>query len=145
MNGVTRSGRRGRFLPLGGLGVLVLCTGLAAAPRAAAAEVEQLDQFAYFMGIMQQYYGLLDSVHEVAESPQRTTILHLQKMKEIHEDRGDQAAAAEALREVIASTSDQTVRNAARMMLVDVLRDTGRASEALRVIEEGIAENAGGR
>jgi hypothetical protein len=142
MTEYARDGRR-RRIPT--LGALILCAGLAASPPAPAAEAEQLDQFAYFMGIMQQYYGLLESVHEVAESPQRTTILHLQKMKEIHEDRGDRAAAADALREVITSTTDQTVRNAARMMLVDVLRDTGRASEALQVIDEGIAENAGGR
>ena len=126
-------------------GVLVALLASFAATAQADEHEEEFDEFGYFMEIMAQYYGLLDSVHEVAESPQRTAILHLQKLREIHEDRGDEAAAADALREVASSTSDQTVRNAARMMLIDVLRDTGRASEALRVIEEGLAENAGVR
>ena len=131
------------------LRALPLAVGLAvgamsAAPATAAPDGER-DEWSYWMTVVQQYYELLEDVHGIAESPQRTTILHMQKMREIHEDRGDMAAAADALRDVLERSSDPTVRNAARMMLVDVLRDTGRASEALRVIDEGIAENAGGR
>ena len=113
-------------------------------PSALAAE-PGMEELSRFLDFVQRYYALLDSVHTVAESPQRTAIMHLQKMKEIHEDRGDVAAAADGLRKVLDSSDDATVRNAARMMLVDVLRETGRASEALRVIEEGLAENAGVR
>lgn len=124
---------------------LVLAAALLLPGPSAIGAEPGMEELSRFLDFVQRYYALLDSVHTVAESPQRTSIMHLQKMKEIHEDRGDSAAAADALREVIADSSDQTVRNAARMMLVDVLRDTGRASEALRVIDEGLAENAGGR
>ncbi|MEE4300020.1 MAG: hypothetical protein V2J24_11320 [Pseudomonadales bacterium] len=127
------------------MAVLLLTAGIAPAGPAAAQEREELAQFSAFIDLMESYYGLLDAVHQVAESPQRTAILHMQKLREIHEDRGDMAAAADGLRAVLERSEDPVVRNAARMMLVDVLRDTGRATEALRVIDEGLAENAGGR
>ena len=101
----------------------------------------QLQQMQEFMKIMQGYYALVNAVHEVASDKDKAAIFQLQKIQEIYKQRGDRAEAVKVLSEVVKTTSSDTVRNAASLMLADTLNETGRASQAVEVLEDALARN----
>ena len=43
--------------------------------------------------------------------------------------------------EVVKARASDTVRNAASLMLADTLNETGRASQAVEVLEDALARN----
>lgn len=108
---------------------------------ATAAEAEDLGRMQEFMAVMEGYYSIIDGVHAVASDKEKSAIQQLQKIEEIYKNRGDRAQAIEVLRDVIARTDNDTIRNAAAMMLADALNDTGQASEAVEVLRTALERN----
>lgn len=106
-----------------------------------AAEAEDLGRMREFMGIMEGYYSIIDSVHTVASDREKSAIQQLQKIEEIYKNRGDRAQAIVVLRDVVGRASSDTVRNAAAMMLADALNETGQASEAVEVLKAALERN----
>ena len=119
---------------------LMLCVCVTPA-LATAAEAEDLGRMKEFMGIMEGYYSIIDGVHAVASDSEKSAIQQLQKIEEIYKNRGDRAQAIEILRDVVARTSNDTIRNAASMMLADALNETGQASEAVQVLRTALETN----
>ena len=106
-----------------------------------AAEAEDLNRMREFMSIMEGYYAIIDGVHAVSSDKEKSAILQLQKIEEIYKKRGDRAEAISVLRDVVERTSNETVRNAAAVMLADALNETGQASEAVEVLREALERN----
>jgi tetratricopeptide (TPR) repeat protein len=119
---------------------IVLCGALGAAP-AYAAEGPDLDRMRQFIGVMQGYFEVIEATHAVASDPAKSAILQLQKIEEIYKKRGDRAEAIAVLTEVVESAGNDTVRNAAAVMLADALNETGRATQAVEVLREALARN----
>ncbi len=109
--------------------------------HAASPQELELERMQQFMGVMQGYYQIIEDVHRVASDPDKSAILQLQKIEEIYKQRGDRAEAIEVLREVVNGTKSPVVRNAASMMLADALNETGRASEAVEVLQKALQTN----
>ena len=65
----------------------------------------------------------------------------MQKIQEVYEQRGDKARSVDVLKDVLEQSDNPTIRNAAYLMLGDTLKESGRASEAIDVLREGLAEN----
>ncbi len=106
-----------------------------------AAQAEDLDRMRQFMGVMEDYYGIIDAVHAVASDSEKSAILQLQKIEEFYKERGDRAEAIAILRDVFERTGSATVRNAAAMMLADALNETGRASDAVEILKAALENN----
>lgn len=106
-----------------------------------AAEAEDLNRMREFMSIMEGYYAIIDGVHAVSSDKEKSAILQLQKIEEIYKKRGDRAEAISVLRDVVKRTSNETVRNAAAVMLADALNETGQASEAVEVLRAALERN----
>lgn len=111
------------------------------AANAQTPSAQQLQQMQEFMSIMQGYYTLVNSVHEVASDKDKAAIFQLQKIQEIYKQRGDRAEAIKVLTRVVDSAKSDTVRNAASLMLADTLNETGRASDAVEVLEQALERN----
>ena len=101
--------------------------------------MQQIAQMSQYMSVMEGYFELIHTMHSVASDPDKSTILHMQKVQEIYKERGDIAEATELLRAVMENSKSTTVRNAAATMLADTLRSSGRASEAIEVLR-GVLE-----
>lgn len=109
--------------------------------HAASAQELELETMQQFMGVMQGYYQIIEDVHSVASDPEKSAIQQLQKIEEIYKQRGDRAEAIDVLRDVVNTTKSPVVRNAASMMLADALNETGRASEAVEVLQKALQIN----
>ncbi len=118
--------------------ILTLCLPLGAVHAAEEPELERMQQF---MAVMQGYYGIIGDIHEVASDPDKSAILQLQKIEEIYKQRGDRAEAIKILRDVVDKTKSPVVRNAASLMLADALNETGRASQAVEVLQQALQKN----
>lgn len=119
----------------------ILMLALSAAPAVHGAESEDLGRMKEFMGIMEGYYSIIDGVHTVASDREKSAIQQLQKIEEIYKNRGDRAQAIVVLRDVVGRTSNDTIRNAAAVMLADALNETGQASEAVEVLKAALERN----
>ncbi|MGI9287066.1 MAG: hypothetical protein ACR2P1_16905 [Pseudomonadales bacterium] len=102
---------------------------------------EQLKTMQTFLSIMDSYYQIIELTHAVASDNEKAAIVQMQKIQEVYEELGKKAQAADILRGVLKDSRNPTIRNAAYMLLADNLKDTGRADEALKLLQQGLAEN----
>lgn len=102
---------------------------------------DQLKTMQTFLSIMDSYYQIIESTHAVASDNEKAAIVQMQKIQEVYEELGKKAQAADILRGVLKDSRNSTIRNAAYMLLADNLKDTGRADEALKLLQQGLAEN----
>ena len=114
---------------------------LAVTPTAHAQSTEELELMQTFLGIMNDYFAIIESTWEVSSNAEKAAIMQMQKIQEVYEERGEKARSVEVLRQVLEDSRNPTIRNAAYLMLGDTLKETGRADEALEALREGLSEN----
>ena len=110
----------------------------AAEPRRDAAQVAEMRNM---LNLMQQFFGIIESVHGIASDPKKAAILQMFEIEEIYKQRGERARAVDVFRTVLKETTDPTVRNATTMMLSDALKETGQADEAVAVLKDALMSN----
>lgn len=114
---------------------------LMVAPGARAQSQDDLELMQTFLSIMTDYFGIIESTHEVASSPEKAAIMQMQKIQEVYEQRGEKARSTVVLKEILSETNNLTIRNAAYMLLGDTLKEAGRGDEALEILRKGLDEN----
>ena len=123
--------------------VIVLITILSFAPGTSYAQnqASELQTMQSFLAIMDSYFDLIQSTHDIASNREKSAIIQMHKIQEVYEDLGKKAKAADVLRSVLQDSKNSTIRNAAYMLLADNLKDTGRADEALTLLKQALSEN----
>lgn len=114
---------------------------LAGAPAPAQAQADDLAMMQRFVDLMQGYFGIIEATYDVSSEPEKAAILQMQKIKELLEERGQAASAADVLREVLDESRNPTIRSAAYVLLAETLKETGRSEEATRVLREALKES----
>ncbi len=114
---------------------------LALAPTHAQAQADELAMMQRFVDLMQGYFGIIEATYDVSSEPEKAAILKMQKIKEVLEERGQKANAAEVFRDVLKESRNPTIRSAAYVLLAETLKETGRSEEATRVLIEGLKES----
>jgi tetratricopeptide (TPR) repeat protein len=112
-----------------------------AVPGAHAQEQRDLELMQTFLSIMADYFGIIESTYEISSNPEKAAIMQMQKIQEVYDERGEKARSADVLKQVLEDSNNTTIRNAAYMLLGDTLKDTGRADEALQLLQQGLDEN----
>ncbi len=125
------------------LSTLIVAT-LVAVPVTASAQgpfEPDVEKMRTFLALMQDFFGIIESMHEVSDDPERAAIFQLYKIEELYEQRGERAQAIEVFREVLKESANPTIRNAAHLMLGEALKETGRKDEAVKVLRDALREN----
>lgn len=120
---------------------VVATLAIAFAPTAKAQNLDEIQLMQTFLDIVTQYYDVIEATYDISSDSEKAAILQMQKIQEVYEQRGDKAQSVEVLREVLENTDNQTIRNAAYIMLGDTLKESGRASEAIEILRRGLEEN----
>ena len=102
---------------------------------------DELGQMQLFLDLVDKFYGVLETTHGLSADPEKAAILQMHKIQEAYEQRGEKARAIEVFREVLDTSSNPTIRNAAYLMLGDALKETGRTNEAVELLRDGLKEN----
>ena len=114
---------------------------LAAAPVSHAKSSDDLALMQTFLDIMQDYFDIIESTHEISSDYEKSAILQMQKIKEVYDERGEKARATAMLQQVLDDSKNPAIRNAAYIMLGDIFKETGRADEAIKFLRQGLDEN----
>ncbi len=114
---------------------------LAFAPSSHAQSSDDLRKMQTFLDIMTSYFQIIESSHSISSDSEKAAIMHMQKIQEVYEERGEKARTADVLREVLSESRNPTIRNAAYLMLGDLLKEGGRADEAIEALRDGLDEN----
>ena len=105
------------------------------------ARADDLQLMQRFIDLMQGYFAIIESTYEVSAAPEKSAILQMQKIKEIMDERGQAAQAAEVFRDVLKNSRNPAIRSAAYVLLSETLKETGRGEEATNVLIEGLNES----
>ncbi len=114
---------------------------LAVAPVSHAQSQDDLALMQTFLNIMTDYLQIIDATHAIVSDSEKAAIMQMQKIQEAYEDRGEKARVADVLRDVLKDSRNPAIRNAAYIMLGDILKETGRTDEAIQLLREGLNEN----
>ena len=114
---------------------------LAVAPVSHAQSQDDLALMQTFLNIMTDYLQIIDATHGIVSDSEKAAIMQMQKIQEAFEERGEKARVADVLRDVLKDSRNPAIRNAAYVMLGDILKETGRTDEAIQLLREGLNEN----
>ena len=116
---------------------------LAFAPASHANQQSFVDlkQMQSFLDIMTSYFEIIESTHDISADAEKAAIMQMQKIQEVYEERGEKIRSADVLRQVLKDSRNSTIRNAATLMLGDLLKESGRADEAIEALRQGLQEN----
>ena len=131
-------------LPLRRIPAVALLTlgALVATPvHAQEPSPEQLEQMQVFLGLMNQFFGIIDSMYELSDDPEKAAIFQLHKIQEAYEESGNKLRAAGVMRQVLEESENPTIRAATYLMLGDLLKEAGRRDEAVEVLRRGLEES----
>lgn len=123
------------------LGAITLVLCLLVPASGMAQSLPDLDRMSSMLTLMQSFYALMDRVHAMAESPQKSALLQMHEIEEIYKKRGEHQKAVPVYRDVLAKTHDPVVRALAYMKLADVLKQTGQQDAAIEVLREALDES----
>ena len=122
--------------------LLLALAGIVTAPaQAQEPRLEELEQMQVFLGLMNQFFEIIDSMYEVSDNPEKAAIFQMHKIQEVYEEGGDKFRAAAVMREVLDESSNSTIRAATYLMLGDLLKENGRRDEAIEVLRRGLDES----
>lgn len=109
---------------------------------AADPELGELGGVLTFLEVMEKYIVLTDLMQSIAADDTRTAGFAVLQVKDLYDDMGKKAEAADVLKEMLKETTNKQVRNLIRLQLADILKNTGKQMEAVDVLREVIRENA---
>lgn len=105
----------------------------------AIAEEEEFNEIELFLGYME----IAEQFLSFANRTDAAVFFAVEGVVELHEDRGELAAAIPVLEGFLEQYPDnQAVRNVIRFKLRDLYRDTGQAEQALGQLRTVIDENS---
>ncbi len=120
---------------------LMIATTMMVTATFAAPAMADEDE-AYNIELFQQYMEIADQFVTFANSQDSTVFFAVEGIVEIHEERGELAAAIPLLQNALEQYPDnQPVRNIIRFKLRDLYRDTGQTEMALAELQTLIEEN----
>lgn len=102
---------------------------------------QRAEQLKMRLGMLERYLNVVESVHSIADDPEKAVIFQLQQLEDIYKKQRNFDKVLDLYKNVLNKTSNQAVRNAATMKLGQLLRRTGRGNEAEQLMRNALEEN----
>ncbi len=102
---------------------------------------ERAEQVQRVMGLMQDFYDLIERIHEVSADREKAAILQLHEIQESFKRRSNLQGVIPVYERVLASTANPTLRNVVHLKLAETLAAVGRADEAVQALNRALDEN----
>lgn len=102
---------------------------------------QRAEQMKMRLGMLERYLNVVESVHSIADDPEKSVIFQLQQLEDIYKKQRNFDKILDLYKSVLNKTSNQAVRNAVSMKLGQLLRRTGRGNEAEQLMRNALEEN----
>ena len=99
------------------------------------------EQIEDFLGVMQSFFGLVKTVHEISEDPEKSAVLQMFKIQELYEKKGNKAKAIPVFKGVIKDTKSVAIRNAAYWLIGETLKEAGEHDRAIDEFKDALRLN----
>lgn len=93
------------------------------------------------LAIMEQYLTVVESVHAIADDPEKAVLFQLQQLEDTYRKQRNVQKIISLYQDVLKNTPNLTVRNAASMKLAQILKRVGRNDEAEELTRNSLNEN----
>jgi hypothetical protein len=93
------------------------------------------------LAIMEQYLTVVQSVHAIADDPEKAVLFQLQQLEDTYRRERNVQKIISLYQDVMKNTSNLTIRNAASMKLAQILKRVGRGDEAEELTRNSLNEN----
>jgi len=126
------------------LAALVLGFALTSAGFSTAAMAEgpaEVEVMRAKLGILKDYFEIVNSFHALAHDPEKTVVLSLQQLEDNYKAQGKHAEIAKMYQKLLKETRSQTLRNVAYIKLSEILKRTNRGDEAVALLRRALDEN----
>ncbi|WP_455220504.1 hypothetical protein [Kaarinaea lacus] len=104
----------------------------------ASARVGQMQER---LAIMEQYLTVVQSVHAIADDPEKAVLFQLQQLEDTYRKQRNVQKIISLYQDVLKNTPNLTIRNAASMKLAQILKRVGRNDEAEELTRNSLNEN----
>ena len=109
-------------------------------PVTIQAKEDDFEEEVAFLEIIQGYYNLIESTHNLHSNPESAMILHLFTIQEIYKERGEAQRAIAFLEETLKRTGNPTIRSVIYSMLAELNEETGEPQKRLELLQTGLDE-----
>ena len=131
------SNRRAKVaLPIAFLAALFLIS-----PSSQAQDASDLERMNNMLSVMNEFYGLMSSVHEAARDPEMAALIQMHEIQEIYKNRGELREVIPIFKGVLAKSRNPTIRTMAYMKLADTMKKLGETDRAISLLESGLQES----
>lgn len=121
--------------------IALLAALLFGSPPARAQDVTELERMTNMLSVMNQFYGLMSSVHEAARDPEMAALIQMHEIQEIYKNRGQLREVIPIFKNVLAKSQNPTIRTMAYMKLADTMKKLGETDRAISLLEAGLQES----
>lgn len=119
----------------------VLPATLVAAPFDAGTNMQRAERLQLRLKMLERYLQVVESVHSIADNPEKTVLFQLQQLEDLYKRQRNPQKVISLYQDILKSTPNVTVRNAASMKLVQLLKRVGKESEAEQLTRNSLEEN----
>ena len=123
------------------MSMLINPTVTIAAPFDGGGNLERAERIQMRLQMLDRYLQVVESVHSIADNPEKAVLFQLQQLEDMYKKQRNPQKIISLYQDILKSTSNATVRNAASMKLAQILRRTGRESEAEELTRNSLNEN----
>lgn len=123
-------------LPIAFLAALFL-----ASPSARTQDMSDLERMNNMLSVMNEFYGLMESVHEAARNPEMAALIQMHEIQEIYKNRGELREVIPIFKGVLAKSTNPAIRTMAYMKLADTMKKLGETDRAISLLESGLQES----
>ncbi|HEY5604862.1 MAG TPA: hypothetical protein VIM41_17295 [Gammaproteobacteria bacterium] len=112
-----------------------------AAPFEDDSSEERVDKMQQRLQVLDRYLQVVESVHSIADDPEKSIVFQLQQLEDIYRKQRNPQKIVALYQDVLKNTANPTIRNAASMKLVHLLKRAGRDDEAEALTRNALEEN----
>ena len=91
--------------------------------------------------VIERYLGIVESIHSISDNSEKTVLFQLQQLEDIYKKQRDPAKIVALYQDVLKTTSNQTIRNAATMKLTQIYKRLGKNEAAEDLARSSLDEN----
>lgn len=91
----------------------VVAAAFVACVTVAPAQAEDFDQMSKFVGLMQNFFILMDSMYQAASNPEHAALRQMNSLEDLYKETGNLRRMVDVYRDIVEQSTNPTVRRPA--------------------------------
>jgi tetratricopeptide (TPR) repeat protein len=106
-----------------------------------AAGPAEMDAVQAKLGILKDYFEIVNNFHTLASNPEKAVVLSLQQLEDNYKAQGKPEEIIKMYQNLLKEARSQTLRNVAYIKLSEIYKRSKRGDEAVALLKQALDEN----